>query len=247
MVVYNTWLAQIANRWIRVDIIEAIRQNDAVGLICIAACGIFSIVSWAIIFYKIVQLGAINRSSGAFLEKCMRQGLSLADIYKLATEYAESPLAQLFRESYLEAEVENWYQDYKGMPMQDKLTLAKVGVERVMEQTISYEMKKMESGLNFLAMTSSVAPLLGLFGTVWGILGCFQTVAYQSGVSLASLGPGISTALMTTIVGLIAAVPAVIAYNHFSNRVQSLVTQMDSFGLEVANIIQKQIIKQAQY
>lgn len=244
---HYAWVAQMSNRWISVDIIEAIRQNDAVGMVCMLICAGLSIISWSIILYKFFQLRRINRLSGNFVDRCMNQGLSLEEAYKLTAEYKNNPLAHLLRESYLEAEVENWYQDYKEMPTQDKLTLAKVDLDRIIEQTISYEMKKMEGGVNFLAMTASVAPLLGLFGTVWGILGCFQTVAYQSGIALASLAPGISTALMTTIVGLFAAVPAVVSYNYFTARIQAILAQMDSFSMEISNIIQKQIIKQEKY
>jgi len=133
------------------------------------------------------------------------------------------------------------------MPLQDRLTLAKVGLERVIEQTISHELKRLERSLIFLATTASVAPFIGLFGTVWGILGCFQSVAYQGNVALSALAPGISTALMTTVAGLVAAIPAAVSYNFYTNKIQALASQMDSFSMEITNIIQKQIIKQEKY
>lgn len=238
---------QIRSQIISVDILDAIRQNDIVGMACIIICALFSIVSWAIILYKFLQLSTVSRQSGLFLDNCMSESVTLDEIYKVAADYPDCPLSQILRESYVEAEVENWYRDYREMPLQDKLTLAKVGLERVMEQTISHEMRKLEGGLNFLATTASVSPFFGLFGTVWGILACFQSVATQGSVGLSALAPGVSTALMTTVVGLVAAIPASISYNYFTSRVQALLSQMDSFSMELSNIIQKQVIKQARF
>lgn len=244
---YSPYLAQLQYRLINVNVLEAIKQNDIVGILCLVVLGIFSVISWAIIAYKFLKLAYVNRQTSGFLERCMTQGLTIEQAYKLTSEYQESPLSQILREAYLEAEVENWYRDYGDMPLQDKLTLAKVGLERVIEQTISHELKRLEKNLNFLATTASVAPFIGLFGTVWGILGCFQSVAYQGNVALSALAPGISTALMTTVAGLIAAIPAAVSYNYFTTRINSLTAQMDSFSMEVTNIIQKQIIKQEKY
>jgi biopolymer transport protein TolQ len=95
-----------------------------------------------------------------------------------------------------------------------------------------------------LATTSSVCPFIGLFGTVWGIMGSFQSLA-SSGGTLASLGPGLSTAMLTIIGGLVCAIPATVMFNYLTHQVRQLTAQMDSFSLELGNIIQKQIIKQS--
>ena len=248
IVLYNiVYSGQIRSQIISVNILEAIRQNDLVGMACMIILGLFSVVSWAIIIYKFLQLSTVSRQSTSFLDNCMSESVTLEEIYKMAADYPDCPHSQILRESYVEAEVENWYREYREMPLQDRLTLAKVGLERVMEQTISHEMRKLEGGLNFLATTASVSPFIGLFGTVWGILACFQSVANQGNVALSALAPGISTALMTTVVGLIAAIPAAVTYNYFTTRVQALLSQMDSFSMELSNIIQKQIIKQDRY
>ena len=90
---------------------------------------------------------------------------------------------------------------------------------------------------------ANVSPLIGLFGTVWGILGAFQVVAKEGTAAVGSLAPGVSTALMTTVAGLIAAIPAVIAYAYFYSVVQDLERRMDAFGHEVSNIIQKNVLR----
>ncbi len=243
----NTYIlqAQINTKLINVNVLDALKQNDLVGITCLLVLAIFSIFSWAIIVYKFLQLAIVSRQSTDFLDSCMSESQTLEELYKLTSNFPDSPLSQILRESYVEAEAENWYREYSNMPLQDKLTLAKVGLERVMEQTISHELKKLEGCLNFLATTASVSPFIGLFGTVWGILGCFQSVAYQGNVALSALAPGISTALMTTVAGLVAAIPANVSYNHFANKVKALTSQMDSFSMELSNIIQKQIIKQS--
>jgi len=241
------YTAQVRYRLINVNVLEAIKQNDVVGILCLLVLAFFSVFSWAIIIFKWLQIVYINHQSADFLDKCMSQNMTLDEAYRATGDYADTPLAQILRESYLEAEVENWYQEYGEMPLQDKLTLAKVDLDRVMEQTVSHEIKNLEKSLNFLATTASVSPFIGLFGTVWGILGCFQSVAYEGNVALSALAPGISTALMTTVAGLIAAIPAAVSYNYFTSRVNTLTAQMDSFSMETMNIIQKKIIQQERY
>jgi biopolymer transport protein TolQ len=102
----------------------------------------------------------------------------------------------------------------------------------------------LESKLIFLATTSNVCPFIGLFGTVWGIMGAFQGMANTSSVALSSLAPGIATALVTTVGGLFCAIPSSVMYNYLTNRVNLLISRMDAFSLELSNVIHKQIMKQ---
>jgi biopolymer transport protein TolQ len=168
---------------------------------------------------------------------------NLGQAFKIASNYPDSPLAQLLREAYLEVEMENWYHDSKGLSLDGRIQAAKISIDRILEQTSTNEIKRLEGWLGFLATTANVCPLIGLFGTVWGILGAFQAVAREGSTAISSLAPGVSTALMTTVAGLIAAIPSVIFYNYLLSKVQHLVRRMDSFGMEVSNIIQKQILK----
>jgi len=236
-------LTQGNSRWFCVDVIEAIKLNDMMGILCLIITTIYSVISWGVIGYKYLHIRQATNQSNKFIEQCMAGKGNLERAFQIASNFPDSPLAQILRESYLELEMENWYQGDKDMTLDGRLNAAKISLERVMEQTSANEIRHLENGLNFLATTANVCPLIGLFGTVWGILGAFQVVAKEGSASVGSLGPGVSTALMTTVAGLIAAIPAVIAYNYFVTKVQILVRRMDAFGMEASNIIQKQIMK----
>ncbi len=229
--------------WFSVDLLAAIKGSDLMGWFCLTATAIFSIVSWGIIGYKYLHIRQATKQTNEFVDMCMSGRGNLAQAFQLAANYPDSPLAQVLREVYVEVEKENWYQDEKGLTLDGRLEAAKISVERVLEQISSSEIRHLESGLSFLATTANVCPLIGLFGTVWGILGAFQAVARQGSAAISALGPGVSTALMTTVAGLIAAIPAAIFYNYLLSKSRNLVRRMDSFGMEISNIIQKQILK----
>jgi biopolymer transport protein TolQ len=231
------------SKWFCVDVITAIKENDLIGILCLLITTIYSIISWGIIVYKYLQLRQANIQTNIFVEQCMAGRGNLDRAYQLAANYPDSPLAQVLREAYLELEMENWYTDDKVLSLDGRLAAAKTNIDSIMEQTASNEIRHLESGLSFLASTANVCTLVGLFGTVWGILGAFQVVAREGNAAIGSLGPGVSTALMTTVAGLIAAIPAVIFYNYLLSKAQNLVRRMDSFSMEISNIIQKQIVK----
>lgn len=227
-----------------VNLWQAILDSDLMGLICLIACIGLSVVSWTIILYKAAQIRQATRQSDQFIDRCMSGSGSLEDAYRHSAQFPESPLAQILREAYLEMQMEDWYSDvpYSG---EERLTAARLGIERVMERTISNEIRHLESYLIFLATTSSVAPFIGLFGTVWGVLGAFQALSKTGSAALSTMAPGLATALVATLAGLVAAIPATLSYNYFSNKIAILTSRMDSFALELANIIQKRLIKQA--
>lgn len=227
-----------------VNLFQAVRDSDFMGLLCLIVCMILSLISWAIIFYKAWQIRAAIRQSDGFVDRCMSGSGSLEDAYRHSAHYPDSPLAQILREAYLEMQMEDWFSDaaYSG---DERLTAARLGVERVMERTISNEIRHLESYLIFLATTSSVAPFVGLFGTVWGVLGAFQALSRTGSAALSTMAPGLATALVATLAGLIAAIPATLCYNYLSNKITILTSRMDSFALELANIIQKRLVKQA--
>ncbi len=230
-----------ATPWLAVNILEALRGNDFMGWLCLISCGLMSVISWAIIAYKYINIRATIRHTNIFLNKCASGG-NLHEAFKVASNYKFSPLANILREAYMELKTEGWFEK-KNLPLDARMEAVKVTVDRVMEFTASSEIRRLESGLGFLATTANVGPLIGLFGTVWGILGAFQAVAREGSAAVASLAPGVSTALLTTVVGLIAAIPAVLAYNHFIKHVQNLIRRMDSFSMEIANIILKELLK----
>lgn len=227
---------------ITVDILRAVKDSDIVGIICLLACLGLSISSWVVILYKLKVIRSANLQSDRF-DHVLDTAGSLEEVFRRTPEFRQSPVAQILREAILEMEAENWYAD-DFYEMEERLTAARLGVERVMERTVSNEVSRLESHLIFLATTASVAPFIGLFGTVWGVLAAFQALGLTGNASPGVLAPGISTALVTTVAGLVAAIPASIFYNYLSNKIDILTSRMDSFALELANIIQKRMVKQ---
>jgi len=226
-----------------VDVIQAVRQSDLIGKICYVVLAFFSVLSWAVIGYKLLHIYHANRQTNQFVDLCMSGSGSLDEAYKHAGEYPDSPLAQILRETYLELQVESWYREAGQLSFSYRLELAKVGIERILQRTSANEVRHLESYLIFLATTAAVCPFIGLFGTVWGVLGGFQILAIQGAAAIQALAAPISTALGTTVAGLVAAIPAVVSYNYLTNKVQILITRMDSFALELSNVIQKRILQ----
>ncbi|HOE96168.1 MAG TPA: MotA/TolQ/ExbB proton channel family protein [Candidatus Sumerlaeota bacterium] len=231
--------------WIGVDPIAMLYDSDIIGQACLIILAGFSIISWMVIVYKYLHIRQASTQTDAFVEVCNQGSGELEEAFRLASNFPDSPLAQILREGYLELEIENWYRDGYDLDPQARLDIIKVSVERVFERTITSEINHLESKLVFLATTSSVCPFIGLFGTVWGIMGTFQTAMSGSqAVALSSLAPGISTALLTTVGGLFCAIPASVMYNYLTHRVRMLISRMDAFALELGNVVQKQVMKQ---
>jgi biopolymer transport protein TolQ len=194
----------------------------------------FSVVSWAIIFYKGVMIRQAMKQSAAFLDDFWKLK-SFDAVAKSLDAFPRSPLATLYREGYQEmmkvrkhhnegAEEAAWLGD---------------NVERALRRATTQETHRLEKYLNFLATTGSSAPFIGLFGTVWGIMDAFHGIGQTGSASLATVAPGISEALVATAIGLVAAIPAVIGYNHFVNKVNLLCGEMDNFSQEFLNIVQR--------
>jgi biopolymer transport protein TolQ len=154
-------------------------------------------------------------------------------------DYKHSPLTVLFREVYSEL-AQNRRQ---GEGPEDGNLVADLGeqerVARVLRRSTTSETQRLEKYLSFLATTGSAAPFIGLFGTVWGIMDAFHGIGTSGSASLAVVAPGISEALVATAIGLVAAIPAVIGYNHFVNKINGLIGEMDNFCLEMMNIVQR--------
>ena len=232
-----------ATPWLGVDIIAMITSTDPIGKLCLLVTALFSISSWAVIIYKFMHIQAATRQTNRFVKKCMAGSGSLEEAYRNAAAYPDSPLAQILREGYLELEIEDWYKVGYNLSNEQRVEVAKAGIERVFERTIANEISHLESYIIFLALTANVSPFFGLFGTVWGIMATFQNMGSEGSATLSVLAPGIATALTSTVAGLAAAIPASVMYNYFTARVQVLISRMDAFSLELSNVIQKQLIK----
>ena len=205
----------LINLFIRADIIVKS------VIIMLIACSIYS---WAIIIEKIKLFKKINISSEEFEEKFWRSK-SAETFYNSLPSNIDDPMAKLFKES-----------------MQSLLkTKSKANlVERMggmLEIGIEKQISKIEKGFTFLATVGSTAPFIGLFGTVWGIMNSFQSIAISRNTSLAIVAPGIAEALFATALGLLAAIPAVIAYNKFNNDSLKYSQKLENFSKRFLTII----------
>jgi len=194
----------------------------------------FSIVSWALIVEKWWQFRRVRRQTLAFL-KLYRESRRGAAVYAAVKKYRESPLAQLYAAAY---------QEVAGMEEMEEIEDG-AGPERVevthraLRRAATHEVARLERYLPFLATTASATPFIGLFGTVWGVMSAFQGIGQQGSASLAVVAPGISEALIATAFGLGAAIPAVIGYNYYVNRVKHWAAEMEGFTLDLLNLLSR--------
>lgn len=190
---------------------------------------------WAIIYDKIKLLRRVRMNMKAFEEKFWAGG-SLETLYNTYAKNPSDPLSAIFVAAMTELK----------RSMTDKKKAAgsinlEERIEKVMQITIDKYADKMETKMVFLASTGSVAPLLGLFGTVWGIMDSFNAIGATQSTNIAAVAPGVAEALFTTAVGLIAAIPALIAHNKISNDIDRIVKKMETFSDELGAIISRQV------
>ncbi len=202
--------------------------------IVLAILLVFSIFSWAVILRKHRSFKAARRESQEFL-KIFRQGKKLSEIRGACLTLKASPLPEVFVAAYREIESQAVVTENPGKPRIRSLE----AVHRALQIASSAELTRMESWLTFLATTGATTPFIGLFGTVWGIIDAFQGLGAAGTASFHSVAPGISEALVTTAAGLFAAIPAVMAYNQFVQRLKEFGALMDNFSLEFLNVTER--------
>jgi biopolymer transport protein TolQ len=216
------------------EIWQLFANTGLVARIVLGLLLIFSVFSWAIIFHKHRSFKAARRDSRQFL-KIFRQSKKLSDIRASCQTLKASPLVELFLAGYREIENQAVAGENPGKPRVRSLD----AVHRALQIAASAELTRMEQWLSWLATTGSVTPFIGLFGTVWGIIDAFRGLGTAGTASLRSVAPGISEALVTTAAGLFAAIPAVVAYNQFVQRVKEFGALMDDFALEFLNMTER--------
>jgi biopolymer transport protein TolQ len=203
----------------------------------------FSVVSWAIIFYKLLQVYRANKESERFLEFFWKSK-RFDTISTQLDRFPNSPLSLMFNEGYTELKK---LMEAGGEPQIDDPSVisTEVGgidnISRALRRATTSEITRLEKYTTFLATTGSTAPFIGLFGTVWGIMTAFKGIGESGSASLAVVAPGIAEALIATAIGLVAAIPAVMGYNHFQNKIRVVVAQMDNFSSEFLNIVQRSV------
>lgn len=188
--------------------------------------------SWTIIFSKAIRIKTLFSSAKKF-EDSFWSGGSLEALYERIGTHPRDPMSAIFT-----AAMREWKRS--GNASRSSVTLSD-RVERAMQLTLSREMDKLDRHMSFLGSLASISPFVGLFGTVWGIMNSFQSIASSQNTSLAVVAPGIAEALFATALGLVAAIPAGIAYNKFSFEINRYINRLDSFSSEFGAIIARQM------
>lgn len=209
-------------------------QADIVVKIVMLILMFASFWCWAIIFEKLLRMRRLLAQAKQF-EESFWSGGSLDDLYDRLNARVAEPMAAVFV-----AAMREWRRSASKGGTERRSSLAD-RIERVMQITVGREMEQLERYMNFLASVGSTAPFVGLFGTVWGIMNSFHAIAATKNTTLAVVAPGIAEALFATALGLVAAIPAVVAYNKLSNDISRYAQRLEAFAGEFAAIVSRQI------
>ena len=211
---------------LQVDLFRLVLQAGWVARIVLLILIGFSVYSWAMIYRKYKTLKLAREQTEAFL-KTFRSMDAFPEAAAMCEMFPASPLGPVYRAGLdeLAAQFASRKSDGEGIPHPEAITVA-------MQVAAETEVSKLEEWMSFLATTGSVTPFIGLFGTVWGVMNAFVGLGEEGATTLRAVAPGIAEALVATAAGLFAAIPAVIAYNHFLHDIRGFVTRVDNFMLE---------------
>ena len=212
-----------------------ILEADLVVRLVMLSLLFLSIFSWGIIFEKITKLRKLKKRSKQF-EDDFWSGINIEKLHKSIENSPSHPMEAIFVTGMKELTAAG----IKNINHDENIILEK-RIEKAMFSTLNREMEKLEKNLNFLATTGSSAPFIGLFGTVWGIMNSFQSIATSKNTSLAIVAPGIAEALLATAMGLLAAIPAVMAYNKISSDTNRYYSSLEVFLYDLSNILSRHI------
>jgi biopolymer transport protein TolQ len=231
-----------------IDLIQLLGNAGIVVRLVLLLLLFFSVTSWAIIIIKWRYIRKAYRESNRFIEYFWKSR-DLASAYTKAKQLAGCPIARIFRIAYVELKrisqpggpqadgaVHNGTE-----PLKSRGSGAE-NVKRALRRAINTETTRMTQMVPFLATTGNTAPFIGLFGTVWGIMSSFHGIGERGSASLAVVAPGISEALVATAAGLAVAIPAVIAFNHFMQKIRVVESELISFSADFLNIIERDIL-----
>jgi biopolymer transport protein TolQ len=237
------------------DVFDLVVRTGPMGKLVLLILLGFSVVSWAIILHKWRLMRRVKRETHLFRE-IFAESDNLAVVYAATKQYHVSPLAHMFALGYAElraylqtkmpARGRNGLSDELNEEAVSEPTPFDIGrFQRLLSLVASEETLRLERLLSFLATTGSATPFIGLFGTVWGVMNAFHGIGLRGSATLATVAPGISEALIATAAGLAAAIPAVIAYNHFVSQIRVLSTEMENFASEFASYAERDLVKRA--
>ena len=225
-------------KWLgETSIVGMVLSGSLIAKLVLLILALMSALSWAVIIIKMLQYRKIRKEDQKFYQIYLNES-SLNQIKKVSSEYFYSAFSFIFSATYQEAarmsqRIQRSSPDIS--ETSSMLPYFSQQLQRVIEKTINERYSFIENRLNILATISSAAPFVGLFGTVLGIINSFQSIGTTGVTSLASVAPGISEALVATAAGLLAAIPALMAYNYFRNQARVLTNTMRNFGMELTN------------
>jgi biopolymer transport protein TolQ len=235
------------------DVFELVLRAGPMGKLVLLILLGFSVASWAIILHKWRRMRRVKRETHMFRE-IFAESDNLAVVYAATKQYYASPLAHMFAAGYAElrAHLPGKMAARRRNGLAEELQEETVNeseafdverFQRMLSLIASEETLRLERLLPFLATTASATPFIGLFGTVWGVMNAFQGIGLRGSATLATVAPGISEALIATAAGLAAAIPAVIAYNHFVSQIRVMATEMENFASEFASYAERDLVK----
>lgn len=208
---------------------ELIKTSEPIPIVVMGLLVLLSVLSWTIIFSKWNTFRQARASNRSFL-KVFRKTPDLRSVAVASEQFQSAPLVVVFDFGYAEID--------RQLKTRGRLTNP-VSLERSLQLGISEEVAKLEHNMNWLATTATVSPFIGLFGTVWGIIEAFQAIGLAGATSMRAVAPGIANALVATALGLAAAIPAAVSYNHFGNRLKEMGARMEDFSLEFLNVAER--------
>jgi biopolymer transport protein TolQ len=212
-------------------------QSDTIVKLVMLILLLASFWSWAIIFDKVMRIRRLRHAATSF-EETFWSGGSLDDLYERVGQRPPDPMTAVFSSAMREWR-RSAAKNLLGTP--GMRTSLQQRIERVMSVTVGREMERVERFMAFLATVGSTAPFVGLFGTVWGIMDSFQSIAASKNTSLAVVAPGIAESLFATALGLVAAIPAVIAYNKLATDFGRYAGRLEAFATEFSAILSRQL------
>ena len=213
----------------KTEIWDLVLHGSALANVVLVILLLFSLYSWTIVFVKWSSFSAAKQANLRFI-RAFRKAQGLDSMALASEQFRPAPLVNVFAQGHEEV--------MRQMRLRGNI-VNRDSVTRTLQVSTNEELARMENGLGWLATTASVSPFIGLFGTVLGIIRAFQQLGAAGSTSLMGVGPGISEALVATAVGLAAAIPASIFYNHFGYQLKELGERMDDFGLEFLNMVDR--------
>jgi biopolymer transport protein TolQ len=221
---------------------------DSVSLILVASpvvkgvlllLAVMSLSSWYVIGSKAIFLSRALGRSSRFLDAFWKTQ-RLDDVWKLTEESSPSPVSEVFRAGYVELAKLRRRRSEQGATVDAETHLGDLeSIERALDRARTTAVTEMENRVPLLATTASAGPFIGLFGTVWGIMNSFRNIGAKGAANLATVAPGIAEALVATAIGLVAAIPAVMAYNYFVRRIRVVSADMETFANDFLNIVRR--------